>query len=73
MAYVIKNIRDHVVHVDGVPINPGEQLLVRHMTGPISKALDAGDLHLCDGGETSDERHADAEAAEMPGEATQEI
>ncbi len=64
MAYVIKNVRDHVIHVDGVKINPGEQLTVQNITGPINKALDSGDLHLYDGDETREERHADVLALE---------
>ncbi len=62
MAFVIKNVRDHVIHVDGVPINPGQQLTVQNITGPINKALDNGDLRLYDGDETREERHATAEA-----------
>ncbi len=62
MAYIIKNARSHVVHVDGVPLNPGQQLVVRHMTGPIQKALDVGDLSPYDGGETREEIPADVEA-----------
>jgi hypothetical protein len=65
MAFIIKNVRDHVVHVDGVPINPGEQLIVRHtMTGPISKALDAGDVQLDDGDEPREGIHAVVEPVE---------
>lgn len=60
--YVIKNVRDHAIVVDGVIISPGEQLSIQNLTGPINAALDAGDLHLADGDETREERHADAEA-----------
>ncbi len=64
MAYVIKNIRDHAIRVDGVKIEKGEQLMVQFLTGPINKALDAGDLYLYDGDETREERHADVLALE---------
>src|SRR4051812_832665 len=62
MAYTIKNVRPHAVLVDGVSINPGEQLKIETLTGPISAALDAGDLHLSFGDETREERHANAAA-----------
>ena len=62
MAYVIKNVRAYTVMVDGVSINPGEQLTIQTLTGPISAALDAGDLHLSFGDETREERHANAGA-----------
>jgi hypothetical protein len=59
---IIKNVRDHVITVDGVKIDPGQQLSIQTITGPINAALDAGDLHLYDGDETRAERHANAEA-----------
>lgn len=60
--YVIKNVRDHSITVDGVSIDPGEQLSVQTITGPINAALDAGDLHLFSGDPTREERHEDAMA-----------
>ncbi len=62
MAYVIKNITPHVVTVDGVKIDPGQQLTIQFLSGPISAALDNGLLHLADGDETREERHAMVEA-----------
>jgi hypothetical protein len=59
---VIKNVRAHVVTVDGVKIDPGQQLKIQTITGPINAALDAGDLHLYDGDETAAERKADVAA-----------
>ncbi len=59
MTYVIKNIRSHAITVDGVSIDPGQQLTVHTITGPINAALDAGDLHLESGDPTREERHAD--------------
>lgn len=60
--YVIKNVRAHAVTVDGVVIDPGQQLSIQTITGPINAALDAGDLHLASGDATREERHADVEA-----------
>jgi hypothetical protein len=64
MTYIVKNVRDHPIEVDGVVITPGEQLKVDFLTGPISNALDAGDLHMADGDETRAERQADVDAIE---------
>ncbi len=62
MSYIIKNVRDHDIVVDGVTITKGQQLKIENITGPINAALDAGDLHLAFGDETREERHADIEA-----------
>ncbi len=46
MAFIIKNVRSHAVVVDGVSINPGQQLTF-HTTSPdVNNALDRGDLTL---------------------------
>lgn len=60
--YVIKNVRDHVVHVQGVAINPGQQLTIQTISGEVNAALDRGDLHLANGDPTPEERHADVKA-----------
>jgi hypothetical protein len=60
--YVIKNIRNHTLGVDGVIINPGEQLTIQTITDPIAKAIEAGDLRIQSGDETREERHANVEA-----------
>ncbi len=46
MAFIIKNVRDHVVVIDGVSINPGEQLTFQNIPPEIGNALDAGDLTI---------------------------
>ncbi len=48
MTFIIKNVRSHAVVVDGVSINPGQQLTF-HTIDPASEvnaALDRGDLTL---------------------------
>ncbi len=60
--FVIKNVRAHAVMVGGVSINPGQQLTIHTITGPINAALDAGDLKLSDGDETIAERRANIAA-----------
>lgn len=60
--YVIKNVRNYAVTVDGVSIDPGQQLAIQTITGPINAALDAGDLHLFNGDPTREELHQDAMA-----------
>ena len=46
MAFIIKNVRDHIVMIKGVPINPGQQLTFHTIEPAVADALDRGDLTL---------------------------
>ncbi len=50
MAFIIKNVLDHAVVVDGVSIDPGEQLTFHTLSAEVGNALDRGDLTLTDEG-----------------------
>ncbi len=50
MAFIIKNVRSHAVVVDGVSINPGQQLTFHTLSADVGNALDRGDLTLTDEG-----------------------
>lgn len=60
--FIIKNVRDHVIMVDGVAIDPGQQLSVAHLTPEMNAAWDAGKLQVKDSDETLAERKADTAA-----------
>ncbi len=46
MAFIIKNVSNHVIIVDRVPIDPGEQLTFNTLSTAVNNALDRGDLTL---------------------------
>ncbi len=46
MSFIIKNVRDHAVVVDGVSINPKQQLTFHTLSAGVNDALDRGDLTL---------------------------
>ena len=62
--YVIKNITPAVLMIDGVEVNPGEQLDVATLSNSMQDAADAGALQIKSGDTTQAERHADVLAIE---------
>ncbi len=50
MSFIIKNVRDHDVTVDGVAIGPGKQYTFHTLSADVGNALDRGDLTLTDEG-----------------------
>ena len=62
--WVIKNLTDAPLTLDGVAIDPGEQLDVGALSPDMIAARDAGTLQVKDGDETLEERRKDIEAIE---------
>ena len=60
--YVIKNLTDARLTLEGVKIDAGQQLSISHLTKDMEAARDAGMLQVKDGDETLEERRADIEA-----------
>jgi hypothetical protein len=60
--YVIKNLSKEPVTLDGVPIEPGEQLSVAVLSQEMIAASNAGTLQVRSGDETLEERKADVAA-----------
>ena len=62
--FVITNMTHKPLTIDGVAIEPGQQLSVSHLTTDMVAAKDAGKLRVLDGDETLEERRADIKAIE---------
>lgn len=60
--YVIKNITDESLPIDGVDIEPGRQFDARVLTADMIAARDAGKLQVKDATPTLAERKADTAA-----------
>jgi len=60
--YVIKNLSKEPVILDGVPIEPGEQLSVAVLSQEMIASSNAGTLQVRSGDETLEERKADVAA-----------
>ena len=60
--FVIKNLSHKALILDGVPIEPNEQLDVAVLLPDMIEARDAGTLQVRSGDETLEERKADIEA-----------
>jgi hypothetical protein len=60
--YVIKNLTGYPLPIDGVQIDPGEQLSVHMLTTDMIAARDAGKLQVKDAATTLEERKADVVA-----------
>jgi hypothetical protein len=60
--FVIKNVTDKPLPIDGVSIDPGEQLEVRALSADMIAAREAGALQVRDATETLEERKADVAA-----------
>jgi hypothetical protein len=59
---VITNMTDKPLAIDGVSIDPGQQLSISHLTADMVAAKEAGTLRVLDGDETLEERRADIKA-----------
>ncbi len=62
--FVITNMTDKPLLLDGVSIDPKQQLSVSHLTPEMNAAWDAKKLRVLDGDETLEERRADIKAIE---------
>ena len=60
--FVIKNLTDAPLSLDGVDIDPDKQISVGHLTASMVAAKEAGKLQVMDGDETLEERRKDIEA-----------
>lgn len=60
--FVITNITPAVLTIDGVAVDPGEQLEVAVLSPDMITARDAGALRVLSGDETPEERKADVDA-----------
>ena len=62
--FVITNMSDKPITIDGVSIDPKQQLSISHLTADMLAAKEAGTLRVLDGDETLEERRKDIEAIE---------
>ncbi len=62
--YVITNMTDKSLKIEGVSIDPKEQLSVSHITADMKTEQDRGNLRVLSGDETLAERRADIAAIE---------
>jgi hypothetical protein len=60
--YVVKNLSKEPVILDGVPVEPDEQLSVAVLSQEMTAARNAGTLQVRSGDETLEERKADVSA-----------
>jgi hypothetical protein len=60
--FVITNTTHKPLTIDGVSIDPGQQLSISHLTTDMVAAKDAGKLRVLDGDETLEERKSDVAA-----------
>lgn len=60
--YVITNKTDKPLTIDGVELNPKQQLSVATLSADMLKAKEAGTLRVLSGDETLEERRADIAA-----------
>lgn len=60
--YVIKNIGEQPLPIDGVSIEPNEQLSITTLSPDMLAARDAGKLQIRDATETLEERKANVAA-----------
>ncbi len=56
--YVITNMTDSDIMIDGVSIEPKRQLSIQHLTPDMEKAKEAGTLRVLSGDESLEERKA---------------
>jgi hypothetical protein len=66
MPYVIKNITDKPLEIDGVSIDPKEQLSIVFPSQAMRDAQTAGKLQIKDSSETFEERKADVDGYKYP-------
>jgi hypothetical protein len=60
--FVITNMTTEPLKIDGVSIDPKEQLSVSHLSPGMIVARDKGELRVLSGDETLEERKADTAA-----------